>query len=181
MSKIVEGAALIAGAVGLMVFAPELAPLLGVMTSTVFDVGVGAALMGGALESEGIAAAISGSNNPFSIRQAAAPWQIIYGQTRVSGTIVYCSSSGSKKEELNLVIVWAGHPCESIDTIWIDGRRVYLDGKTTSGAPLTDPDNIVLDMQGNPTAGSAPGGNHQDFNGNHVQLRVGRKRQSVCL
>src|SRR5690348_11831002 len=43
-----------------------------------------------------------------------APWQIIYGRARVGGTPVFINSFGDQDKYLDLVIVLAAHPCESV-------------------------------------------------------------------
>jgi len=70
----------------------------------------------------------------LTARSSIAPWQVIYGEARVGGTIVFAYNSGSNKEYLNLVIVLAGHEVDSIGTIYFDETAVTLDanGDATS-------------------------------------------------
>jgi hypothetical protein len=94
-----------------------------------------------------VAAALKGGpGNSVQIRQPAAPWQIIYGQQRVNGNLVYATTSGSDKKYLEMIIVWAAHACQSIDDIYINGQKVYF--------------------QGGGSQGNAAGGNYTDENGN---------------
>jgi hypothetical protein len=58
----------------------------------------------------------------MSVRLPAAPRQTIYGQCRVSGSVVYESCLGNQ-HHLNQIIAWASHPCYSIDSIYLDGRQ----------------------------------------------------------
>jgi hypothetical protein len=60
--------------------------------------------------------------NPISARV------MVYGRCRVSGTIVYISTTGTKNEFLNLVVTLAGHEVESIDEIYFNDELVPLTG-----------------------------------------------------
>jgi hypothetical protein len=65
-----------------------------------------------------------------TIRAAVSPRQVIIGRVRVGGTIVYVhglSRDGVADKFLLLVIVFAGHRVDSLETIWLDN------------VPLTDP------------------------------------------
>jgi hypothetical protein len=172
MSKAVMGVAV---GVGIMVAAgvtafldPALAPLM----VDVIELGASMVVSSGV---EAIAEALSGSTGHFSMRQAAAPGQGIYGMARVSGTIVWASTTGSKKDYLNLIIVWACHPCQSIESIYIDGRQVFLDGESATHGALTG-DNAVLNLSGLPTAGNALNSTFYDINGNQYNFN-----DTVCV
>ncbi len=58
-------------------------------------------------------------------RQPAGLRQIIRGEQRVGGTMVYISTTGHSKRQYNLVIVLATHPCEAIENLYLDGRQVF--------------------------------------------------------
>jgi hypothetical protein len=127
MAKIIEGVALVAGALALTVFTFGAAtPLL---TGTIGAiVGGGLLSIGSSLLLGGIAKELEASPSlAGSIRQPAAPRQIIYGQNRVAGTIVYISTTDSG-HDLNIVIAWAGHKVSSFDAVYLDGRKVIFDG-----------------------------------------------------
>jgi hypothetical protein len=75
---------------------------------------------------------------------------VIYGERRVSGVIVYMSTTG---HFLNQIIIWAGHPCEAIQGVYLDGRLLhpaitgYDDGGTyydSAGNPYSFGDVVVL-------------------------------------
>lgn len=53
-------------------------------------------------------------------KQPVTPRRVIYGQTRVSGAIVYMLTSGTKNEYLHVVIVLAGHECAEIGDIYFN-------------------------------------------------------------
>ena len=54
------------------------------------------------------------------VRSPIAARQIIYGQTRVSGVIVYLSTTGTKNEYLHIVVALAGHQVEEIGDIYFN-------------------------------------------------------------
>ncbi len=60
--------------------------------------------------------------NPISARV------MVYGRCRVSGTIVYISTTGTKNEFLNIVVTLAGHEVEAIDEIYFNDELVPLTG-----------------------------------------------------
>ena len=64
----------------------------------------------------------------LTIRQAAAPWQWIYGQVRVGGILTYMVTEGTTNEYLYLVITLAGHPSEAISAVYFEDEEVPLDG-----------------------------------------------------
>ena len=59
-----------------------------------------------------------------TIRSSVAPRQVVYGTARVSGPIVYASSSGGAKEFLHLIIPLAGHRVSSPLALWINDERI---------------------------------------------------------
>ena len=65
--------------------------------------------------------------NPISART------IVYGKCRVSGTIVYLSTTGTKNEYLHIVLTLAGHEVEAIDEVYFNDELVPLTGNTPTG------------------------------------------------
>lgn len=53
-------------------------------------------------------------------RNPVAPRQIIYGQTKVSGPIVYLATSGAKNQFLHIVVALAGHQVEEIGDVYFN-------------------------------------------------------------
>ena len=136
MGKAIEGAAMLAGAVGLgalAFFDPAILATPG-YTQAMFALALG----GASMEAGAIAGALT-SNRGMNIttRQAASFRQVIYGTQRVGGVTVYKSTTGSSKNQLNYVIVLATHVISSIEALYLDGRRVYFEtggqGSTTHG------------------------------------------------
>lgn len=65
----------------------------------------------------------------LTVRQPVAPWRYIYGRHRVGGVITFMhQSTDDDGDHLHLVITFAAHPCEAIDTIWFDDFQLTLDG-----------------------------------------------------
>lgn len=56
------------------------------------------------------------------VRSPIAARQIIYGETRVSGVVVYISTTGTKNEYLHLVIALAGHEVEEIGDVYFNNE-----------------------------------------------------------
>jgi hypothetical protein len=148
MAKIIEGVALVAGALALTVLTFGAAtPLL---TGTVGAiVGGGLFSIGSSLILGGIAKELEAAPSlAGSIRQPAAPRQVIYGQNRVAGTIVYMSTTDNG-HDLNMVIAWAGHKVSSFDAIYLDGRKViFSDAVTADSNDHFDDNGSKYNFQG---------------------------------
>jgi hypothetical protein len=124
MSKAIQGAVELAGAVG-MGIAAFYDPAL--IASPIFDkIWAGLVIGGLSMEAGAVAGALT-SNRGMNIttRQAAACRQIIYGQQRVGGVEIYRSTTGSSHDQFNYIIVLAGHQSDSILNLYLDGRQVH--------------------------------------------------------
>ena len=53
-------------------------------------------------------------------RSPTSPRQIIYGQAKVSGTVVFLATSGAKNEYLHLVVTLAGHEVQEIGEVYFN-------------------------------------------------------------
>jgi hypothetical protein len=164
MSKAIEGAALLAGAVILTAATGGFGAIAAVGLSAAFAgagalgagiIAIGAA--GVAMEAGAIADALT-SNRGMDItdRQAATPRQIIYGMQRVGGVMVYQSTTGSGLSQYNMVIVVAGHPVWGFSDLYLDGRLVVWQGSGAGYAP--SPGGIYF-------GGIADGNNHEGPDG----------------
>jgi len=60
------------------------------------------------------------NNRQQMTRSPIAARQIIYGQTKTSGIIVYISTTGTKNEYLHLVVALAGHEVEEIGDVYFN-------------------------------------------------------------
>lgn len=132
MSKAIQGAAMLAGSAALLATGVG---AFGVAAATWFNSGMfathlmeGLALAGISTEAGAIADALS-QNRGMNItsRQPASFRQVIVGEQRVGGVTIYRSTTGSTHRQYNFVIVLAGHECDSILNLYLDGRRVFWD------------------------------------------------------
>jgi len=80
-----------------------------------------------------------------SVRAPIEPRQLVYGEARVGGAIVFAGSAGPDLREMHLVVALAGHRCEAIDAVWINDTRIpasIIDGNgdiTDFNHPLFKP------------------------------------------
>jgi hypothetical protein len=170
-SKAVEGAVLLAGAavlgaatLGVGFFAgTALEAALASSTLTTSAI-IGLAAGGAAMEAGAIAQALTSTKGEsLTTRQAAAFRQIIYGQQRVGGIEIWRSSTGGKHDQLNYVIVLAGHECDSIQNLYLDGRQVHWAGPGDVGNVTRNGVNFGGNADGNTYTG--PDGNRYNFGG----------------
>lgn len=68
----------------------------------------------------------------LSVRQPVAPRELVYGEVRKGGNIIFVESSKSQGQDrfdrLDLVVVLASHPCEKIGTVYFNGQPAVFDG-----------------------------------------------------
>ncbi len=63
------------------------------------------------------------------LRASAEPRRVVYGRVMTSGTLVYGTTSGAKKEYLHLVVAIAGHQVQEIGDIYLNDEKLgSLDG-----------------------------------------------------
>lgn len=97
-------------------------------------------------------------------RNPIAPWEVIYGRARVGGTIVYIAQfppsghdSDIPNKYLDMVVVVACHPCESVDELLFDNQLVQIGIGNTSFPPLDNGDGLfqpILNLSAISRAGS---------------------------
>lgn len=131
MSKAVEGAAIL-GAAAIGYTASLFATGgLGAIANTALFIQIieAVAVAGLSTEAGAIAQALTpGVPQAITSRQAASPRQIVYGQQRVPGVVVYQNTTGSSHDQYNYIIVLAGHEIHSIQNLYLDGRQVHWQG-----------------------------------------------------
>lgn len=182
MSKAVEGAALL-GAAGLGLAAMTFATGgLGAIANTMMFLHLveGLALSGASMEAGAIADALT-TNRGMNIttRQSAAFRQVIYGQQRVGGVEIYRSTTGSQHDQFNYVIVLAGHECDSILNLYVDGRQVHWTG--------SGPGNVTrngVNFGGNADSNDhiGPNGVHYNFGGKvYCEARFGDQSEGDVI
>lgn len=69
-----------------------------------------------------------------SSRQAAGDAMIVYGKSRVGGTIVHMETTGSKNETMFMAIAMAGHEINSVTNVYVADEKFAL---TPSGSIYT--------------------------------------------
>jgi len=67
------------------------------------------------------------------VRSPISARTIVYGRCRVSGTIVYLSTTGDKNQFLHIVVTLAGHEIEAIDEIYFNDELVPLVSNVPQG------------------------------------------------
>ena len=66
-------------------------------------------------------------------RDAIGPRRLIYGQTLVSGNIVFMHVTGAKNQYLHLVVVVAGHEVEELGDIYFNDELIPISGNASTG------------------------------------------------
>jgi hypothetical protein len=67
------------------------------------------------------------------VRSPISARSTVYGKCRVSGTVVYLSTTGTKNEFLHIVVTLAGHEVEAIDEVYFNDELVPLVSNTPTG------------------------------------------------
>lgn len=109
------------------------------LTAMLIASGAGMLISGiGTLLSQGpVHGTSTASRNPL------APWNVVYGRTKLGGTLVFINEFGDDNKYLDLVFVLACHPCQSFDALLLDGQRVRLDENGSSFVPTQQTVNIL--------------------------------------
>ena len=84
-------------------------------------------------------------------REPAGPRQLVYGQMRVGGQVVFISHSGTDNKYLHMAIAFASHEIESYEEIWFNDNRIW----TLSGGFVGDWGTYVTIDRKFGTAGQA--------------------------
>ena len=64
-------------------------------------------------------------DNTVTSREPVSSRKIVYGRTRVGGTIVYLESTGSDNKYMHLVIAIAGHEIDGFEKVYFDDNLVW--------------------------------------------------------
>lgn len=130
---IVGGLEIIAGVVGFL-----LIPGFGVALANYLIFSGAGILLGGlgtmiasAIGIGGPGSSVAGTS--FASRNPAAPWQVCIGRCMVGGTVIFINEFGENNKYLDLVIILAAHPSQSVDTLLFDTQMVQLAETTPSG------------------------------------------------
>ncbi|MGN6270857.1 MAG: phage tail protein [Sphingomonas sp.] len=139
MGKVLKTVAIIAVAVAIAYFAPQISALiLGPGASAAASAAVTAAVstalsIGAGLVFQALAGKPSTTTTPQTFRQAIANSFIVYGKRRVGGLLIFFHPVG--KSYRYFVIAVAGHRCKGVVRWWLGDEQVTVDGsgKVTSG------------------------------------------------
>lgn len=113
-------------------------------------------------------------------REPAAFRQIIYGEQRVGGTMIYESTTGSHYDQYNMVIVIATHEVDSILDLYLDGRKVYW--QSGSAGQKTSPGGTVFGGQADGNDHIGPTGLHYNFGGLvYCEARFGNQAEGDVI
>lgn len=142
MSKAIAEIAIGAGLVALDIFAPEIGLTLTPWLSGLL-VGTGSSLVMGGIGSLLTKQQVGLGAN---VRSPIQPWNVVYGRSKIGGTVVYIEETGESDKYLHLVYVLACHPCQALDAVLFDGKRICLD---TSGNSLSfgDSTSVIASQQ----------------------------------
>jgi hypothetical protein len=100
--------------------------------------------------SKGINATGGNFGSKVSSRAPTEPRQIIYGQTRVGGTITHISTTGTDNHLLHLVFVLAGHEVNSLEAVILNDETLTTSSSTISGSTVFTATNSKFTNTENP-------------------------------
>lgn len=116
----------------------------------------------------------------ITTRQPAAFRQIIYGEQRVGGILVYTSTTGSSYDQYNMVIVIAGHEIDSIVNLYLDGRQVFWTG--SGGGWTAGPGGVYFGGNADGNNHTGPGGQEYNFGGLvYCEARYGNQAEGDVI
>jgi hypothetical protein len=141
MSKIVAGVALIAAIIAIPLTAGVSLGIFFSTASLMANLAIAGLSVGASLIVGGIAQALQHQlGTTIATRQAAADQTIVYGRSRVGGTIIYESITHGN-EHYNSVVVHASHSCQGVVALYLDGKQVWF--ANPSGAPVYIPGTSI--------------------------------------
>jgi hypothetical protein len=93
--------------------------------------------LGAALKALSPKPSISGANRGYQVntRGSALDHQIIYGEVRVGGAIVYDEATGTDNKYLHRIIAVSGHEINSFEDIYINDEIATIDGSGNVTSP----------------------------------------------
>jgi len=95
--------------------------------------------------------------------------QVIYGQTRVGGAIVFDSNSNDiVNSTLYRVIVHAGHPIEGYEEVFIDGEKITSWKVASTGQVITKPSEVPNGLPLTPNGGRYESNFFSNFSGSII-------------
>jgi hypothetical protein len=153
MPPVVIGAAISAGA----------GWALGGAFTTLFVQNLALGLISQALAPKPPSGGLQATDNTQSVKSPIASKKIVYGRTRVGGTIVYLESTGSDNKYLHMVLALAAHEIDALEKVYFDDELVwdgsYQDDWSSyarinfhDGSQTTADSDLVAESDGNWTS-----------------------------
>jgi len=60
-----------------------------------------------------------------TVREPATSKKIVYGRSRIGGTVVYITTSGADNKYLHMVIAMAGHEIDAFESVYFNDEKVW--------------------------------------------------------
>ena len=73
------------------------------------------------------------ANRSQMVRSPISARNVVYGRCRVSGAVLYMSTTGSTNQYLHIIVALAGHEIEEIEEVYFNDDLVALSGNTPTG------------------------------------------------
>ena len=67
-----------------------------------------------------------------TVKESTPSQKIIYGKARVGGSIVFMDITGTDNEYLHMLVCFASHEVESIESIWFNDRKAWESGSAVA-------------------------------------------------
>ena len=115
MPPVIIGAAVSAG----------VGAVLGGTFTTLFVQNLALGLVAKALAPKPPSSSVQATDNTQYVRSPIASRKLVYGRTRVGGTIVYLETTGSDNKYLHLVLAIAPHEIDAVEEVYFDDELVW--------------------------------------------------------
>ncbi len=90
----------------------------------------------GKMTSKGIDASSGNFGSKFATRAPLVARQIVYGKSKIGGTIVHIETTGTDNNILHMVVALAGHEIESLETVRFNDIDATTNTSTISGSTV---------------------------------------------
>ena len=123
------------GALGIGAFSTGTAIAWTAVVNTAVYAFVGTAAAGiiGQMNSKGIEASADNLGAKVTTRDPLKFRQIIYGETKVAGTVTHMEVSGTDNHRLKFIVVFSGHPVTSIEHVFFNDTQLTTTTSTING------------------------------------------------
>ncbi len=90
----------------------------------------------GMLMSKGIEVGAQNFGTKATIKGAANPRQLVYGETVVGGTLAFIKTSGTDNNNLHMIVALAGHEINAISEVRLNGEALTSTTSTINGTTV---------------------------------------------